>query len=145
MIVYLFWRNLSGDWGRPTGHPALSDGGTRFLLAGAFGYAYAVLKGAEKSKREHWVDARIVGALLLLGGNGVVSWAEQLVSSSIAALLITTVPLWMIRLGLLRKEIKKPSGEAIAVTLLGFLCIEALVFHPVQAMAESILQEALSS
>ena len=79
--------------------PPFLMAGSRFLAAGLAVYLGVRLAGAERPRREHWRDAGIAGALLLLGGNGAVSWAEQRVPSGIAALLVATVPLWMILLG----------------------------------------------
>src|SRR5260370_34799311 len=42
------------------------------------------------------MSAAIVGVLLLAGGNGGVSWGEQFVPTGIAALLVASVPLWMV-------------------------------------------------
>ena len=47
-------------------------------------------------RRRQWRSAVIVGLLLLLGGNGLVSWAEQHVASGIAALMVASIPLWMV-------------------------------------------------
>lgn len=70
----------------------------RFLMAGALLYGWAVTHGPERPTRAHWRAATIVGALLLVGGNGSVVWAEQRVPSGVAALLAATVPLWMVLL-----------------------------------------------
>ena len=53
------------------------------VLAGAVGYAMGR-------------SAATVGIFLLLGGNGGVVWASQFIPSSLAALLVATVPLWMV-------------------------------------------------
>lgn len=70
--------------------------GIRFFIAGALMLIFARLKGLEfpadmKSIR----DQSIVGLFLLLGGNGLVVWAEQYVHSGVASLLVATVPLFM--------------------------------------------------
>ncbi|HWP66997.1 MAG TPA: EamA family transporter [Candidatus Limnocylindria bacterium] len=46
-----------------------------------------------------WRAAAVVGAGLCLGGNGGVVWAEQYVTSGLAALIVSTLPLWMALLG----------------------------------------------
>lgn len=43
-----------------------------------------------------WRATAIIGGALLLGGNGLVTWAEQTVPSGLAALLVATVPLWLV-------------------------------------------------
>lgn len=78
--------------------PPLMMGSIRFLLAGGILYLFAVRRGDRTNDRPtaaHWRSAFIIGTALLLGGNGLVSWAEQRVPSGVAALLIATVPLWL--------------------------------------------------
>jgi drug/metabolite transporter (DMT)-like permease len=59
--------------------PPLLMAGARFLLAGILLYAGARLSGAPRSPRADWRTALIVGACLLLGGNGGVTLSEQYV------------------------------------------------------------------
>ncbi len=68
----------------------------------------------------HWRSALILGAFMMFGGNGLVSWAEQTVPSSIAAVIIATLPLWMTLLD--RFFFKGPSlhGGTMFGLLLGF-------------------------
>src|SRR5687767_14966025 len=76
--------------------PPLLMAGARHLVAGAVLYAWARSRGAERPSWVHWRSAAIIGSLMLLGGNGGVSWAEQRVPSGLASLFIATVPLWMV-------------------------------------------------
>lgn len=107
--------------------PPFLMAGTRFLVAGLAVYIVARLAGAERPRREHWRDAGIAGALLLVGGNGLVSWSEQRLPSSIAALLVATVPLWILILGLLGKDRTRPGLITLGSILLGFSGIGLLV------------------
>jgi drug/metabolite transporter (DMT)-like permease len=68
----------------------------RFLSAGAILFAWARWKGTPLPTLIHWRTAFITGGLLLLGGNGGVVWAEQFVPSGLAALLVATVPVWVV-------------------------------------------------
>jgi len=135
-IVYLLWgaTYLGIRFAVQTIPPFLMAG-ARFLVAGSVVYLYARLTGAARPRKEHWLDAGLVGALLLLGGNGLVSWAEQLVDSSIAALLIATVPLWMILMGMLGRRGRRPSPVVIAAVVLGFVGIGILVQPPAPGAA----------
>jgi drug/metabolite transporter (DMT)-like permease len=73
------------------------------------------------------VTASVSGILLLLGGNGLVSVAEQKVDSGLAALLIACVPLWIVAL---RAGLGDRPGPATAGgVLLGFAGV-ALIFLP---------------
>lgn len=78
--------------------PPFTMAGARFLTAGLALYLWARLRGVAPPTRRQLRDGGIVGAFLLLGGNGAVVWAEQWVPSGLAALLVATVPLWMVLL-----------------------------------------------
>ena len=93
---------------------------TRFLIAGGVLYAWTRLRGAPRPTRVNWRAATIVGGLLLLGGNGGVTKAELVIPSSLAAVLITTVPIWMALLELLRKNRIVPTLHVVIGLVLGF-------------------------
>ena len=92
----------------------------RFLIAGGVLYAWMRLRGAPRPTRANWKAATIVGGLLLLGGNGGVTKAELVIPSSLAAVLITTVPIWMALLELLRKDRIVPTLHVVIGLVLGF-------------------------
>ena len=92
----------------------------RFLIAGGVLYAWMCLRGAPRPTLANWQAASIVGGLLLLGGNGGVTKAEQVIPSSLAAVLITTVPIWMALLELLRKDRVVPTPHVVIGLVLGF-------------------------
>jgi len=77
--------------------PPFLMAGTRFFLAGAILYVIARRRSAVRERLSwvHWRSALIIGACLLLAGNGIVSWSVQYVNTGLVALLIATVPLWM--------------------------------------------------
>jgi len=75
--------------------PPLLMAGTRFLLAGLILYAIARGQGAPKGSPANWRTALIIGACLLLGGNGGVTLAEQYVSSGLASVMVATVPIYI--------------------------------------------------
>lgn len=107
--------------------PPFFMAGTRFVIAGAVLYGFARLRGASPPARFHWGTAAVVGGLLLLGGNGGVSWAEQLVPSGLAALLIATVPLWMVVLDWVWHGGVRPGGRVAVGLLSGFAGVALLV------------------
>jgi drug/metabolite transporter (DMT)-like permease len=76
--------------------PPLLMMGLRHVAAGALLYAWVRLRGGGAPARRLWVPAAIAGALCFLGGHGILAWAEQRVSSGMAALLIATEPLMMV-------------------------------------------------
>jgi drug/metabolite transporter (DMT)-like permease len=78
--------------------PVFLMGAMRFLIAGALLYAWSIRRGdvlTDRPGRRQWAAAAVVGGLLLLAGNGALSWAEQRVDTGASSLVIATVPLWM--------------------------------------------------
>jgi drug/metabolite transporter (DMT)-like permease len=55
------------------------------------------------------MEATIIGCALVLGGQGLLTWGEQYLSSSVTALLFSTVPIWVLLLGKIvyREKLKK--------------------------------------
>src|SRR5690606_32141352 len=74
-----------------------------------------------------WRAAIIVGALLLLGGNGAVVWAEQTVPSGVAALLVAVTPCWMVLLDWVWRGAARPGIRTVLGLLLGFAAIVLLI------------------
>ena len=100
---------------------------TRFLIPGAILFIWRRASGDQGPTRLEWRSAAIVGALLLLLGNGSVVWAEQRVVSGIAALLVSTSPLWMVVIDAVRPGGRRPSWQTVAGVLIGFFGILLLV------------------
>jgi drug/metabolite transporter (DMT)-like permease len=96
--------------------PPLLSGAVRFVLAGLI-LLLAVLvlagRGALRMSRAQLGSAILIGLLLPAWGNGMVVIAEQHVASGLAALLIASVPLYVVVLRRLLGE--RPAG----ITLLG--------------------------
>ncbi|WP_193612973.1 EamA family transporter [Nocardioides lijunqiniae] len=134
LVVYVVWGStyLAIAIGIETVPPLLLAG-TRYLVAGGLMYAFVArrrrsARPAGPSGARPWAAAAVVGVMTLSIGNGGVSVAEQSVPSGVAALLVATVPLWMIladrvlngrRVGLVR-------GLALLVGLAGV----AVLVHP---------------
>ncbi|GAA4302173.1 EamA family transporter [Nibribacter koreensis] len=107
--------------------PPFLMAGLRFLLAGALLYTFARFNGAKAPSKIHWRSTFIIGGLLLLIGNGAVVWAEQYVASGIAALLVTTEPLWVVALQWAGKEKAKPNKVVLLGMLIGMVGMLVLV------------------
>jgi drug/metabolite transporter (DMT)-like permease len=107
--------------------PPLLMAGMRFVVAGPLLYALARRGGAPRPTGVQWRVAAIVGALLLLGGNGFVTLAEQRVSSGLAALLVATVPLWMMLLDWVFLRAIRPSLKVFIGLALGLAGMVLLI------------------
>lgn len=93
--------------------PPLFMAGVRFLFAGAILYAWARSTGAPTPTFKQWRSATLIGALLLLIGNGGVTWSELYVPSGIAALVVATVTLWMVVFDWGLYDAKRPSPATV--------------------------------
>jgi drug/metabolite transporter (DMT)-like permease len=103
--------------------PPFFHAAIRFLVSGLIILAWQKAAGEELPTRKQWRSTFIIGTLLLLGGNGLVSWAEQFIPSGIAALVIATVPLSLVILEALRPGGVKPTWQAIVGLAIGFIGI----------------------
>ena len=95
LAVYLIWgstylgiRIALESW------PPFLMSALRFLAAGVVMYAFLRWRGVAAPTPRQWRNTVITGTLLLAAGNGLVCYAEQTVSSSLAAVAIAGMPLF---------------------------------------------------
>src|SRR5438046_5348521 len=79
--------------------PPFLMAGARFVLAGVIMYAIAWSQGIGKSSWANWRTSLIIGACLLLAGNGGVTISERYIDSGLAALIVAIVPIYIVLLG----------------------------------------------
>jgi drug/metabolite transporter (DMT)-like permease len=116
--------------------PPLLGAGARFLVAGAVMLAVLSLHRDVRPTRAQLLSALAVG-ILLPGANAVVTVAEQEVPSNLAALLIASVPLWVL---LMRRTSGEPvSRGGIAAVLVGFAGVALLLQPGEQSDGASLL------
>lgn len=108
--------------------PSLLMAGVRFMTAGLVIYAVLRIRrgrdGVRVTKSE-LKAAAIIGTLLTLGGNGLVTIAEESVPSGLAALLVAAVPLWVVVWRLVSRE-SIARGTLVGVVV-GFAGVATLV------------------
>jgi drug/metabolite transporter (DMT)-like permease len=107
--------------------PAFFSAGIRFVIAGALLFAFLRVRGVPLPSRSQWRHASITGTLLLLGGNGLVVWAERSLSSGRAALLVALAPVWFATLEWLRPGGKRPTPKTVMGIIVGLFGVLALV------------------
>src|SRR5438876_9935584 len=108
--------------------PPLLSAGLRFLLAGALlGTSLVARHGraALRVERRQLGGAAVVGVLLLAGGNGLVVLAERTVPSGIAALIVASIPLWIVLYRMVAGE--RVGRDLFAGVLLGLVGVAILV------------------
>lgn len=100
IVVYLVWGSTYLGIGIVIETmPPLVSGGIRFLVAAVLLAGYLAVRHGPavlRVSRRELGSAVLVGLLLLTAGNGMVSIAEQHISTGLAALLVASVPLWLV-------------------------------------------------
>jgi len=94
--------------------------GSRFMVAGLGLLVWLWLRGVALPNARQWGHAFIAGGLLLLGGNGLVVWAEQTVPSNLAALLVALTPVWFALLEWARPAGVRPTLQTATGIVVGF-------------------------
>jgi drug/metabolite transporter (DMT)-like permease len=125
LAVYAIWGSTYlGIRIALTGFPPFLLAATRFAAAGITMYAWLRLRGMKPPTRRQWRNAAITGVLLLLGGNGLVCFAEQSVTSGIAAVAIASEPLFIALVLFAYRE--RPSLGEIVGLVVGFVGVIVL-------------------
>ena len=129
-IVYIVWGSTYLAIRiavRPgSGIPPFTLGMVRILIAGILMLLISALRRSPmRPTRKELVVLACSGVLLWTGGNGMLNWAEQRIDSSLAALLIATVPLWMVLMESILDR-KKPSSGLVLSLIIGFAGIALL-------------------
>ncbi|MDB6169957.1 MAG: yedA [Verrucomicrobia bacterium] len=100
--------------------PPFAMAGVRFILAGVILYSWLAFKDRARATPRQWFDNLVAGALLLVGGNGIVVWAEQAIPSGTTTLIISISPLFMVLLDWGLPSGSRPSWPTLAGLALGF-------------------------
>lgn len=126
--VYLIWGStyLAIRFALETLPPFLMAA-ARFLVAGAALYLWCRLRGVPRPEGVHWRAAAVSGFFMLLMGVGGVTWAEQFVPSGLAALIVSTVPLWLALMAWVGPDGLRPGPGEGAGIVLGLAGVAILV------------------
>lgn len=101
---------------------------TRSFVAGILLFAFARWRGRGQRRplpsRQEWTAAVLMGFLMFVMGNALLSWAETRIDSGLAALVVGAIPLWVVILERFkpwegRKEVTLQKGLGVAVGLAG--------------------------
>jgi drug/metabolite transporter (DMT)-like permease len=126
--VYVVWGStyLFIKWAIAT-IPPFFLGGTRFIVAGSILYAIARYRGAAKPTASDWRFGAMTGILMLAIGNGAVVFAQQTVPSGVSALVVSSVPVWVVILDWLRPRGVRPRTAVFFGLALGLIGMVILI------------------
>jgi drug/metabolite transporter (DMT)-like permease len=134
LVVYLVWGStylaIRIAVREGSGFPPFLMAAGRTILGGVILLVWAKVKGEQiKLVRKDMLLLVVTGAMLWIGGNGLVNWSEQRIPSALAALLLASTPLWVAALESIIQR-RNPSLLLLASLLLGF-CGTGFLSYPV--------------
>jgi drug/metabolite transporter (DMT)-like permease len=107
--------------------PPFLMAGTRFLIAGLIMYSIAWSQGLGKASWANWRTSLIIGACLLLGGNGGVTISEKYINSGLAAVIVAVVPIYIVVLGWVTGMAPRPTAVVWLGLVGGFVGVGILL------------------
>ena len=106
--------------------PPLFYSGVRFALAGLILAAWLAFRGVDlRVSRREIAGAAVVGTLMLAVANGLVNVAERTVPSGVAALIVASIPLWIVVYRMVARE--RVGRDLLAGVFLGLVGVAILV------------------
>jgi drug/metabolite transporter (DMT)-like permease len=107
--------------------PPFLMAGSRYFTAGLILYGMARARGATRPPAITWRSSLIVGGFLLLGGNGGVTIAERYVETGLAAVIVATVPIYIVLLSWATGATPRPRLPVLLGLAGGFIGVGILM------------------
>jgi drug/metabolite transporter (DMT)-like permease len=107
--------------------PPFLMAGMRFAVAGTLLFSCLLFRGTPWPRASQWKDQAIVGVLLLVGGNAVVSWSELRTPSGITSLILGSSPMIMVLLDWVRPGGQKPTVGVFFGVAVGIVGVALLL------------------
>ena len=133
--AYIAWINICIVWGTTylairigvEGLPPMLFAGLRWVFAGFILFSFLRIKGFKLPNKKEFFHNSVVGICLLGFGNGLVVTSEQWLESGLTALLITTVPFWIVGIESFMPGSKKMNSQIAGGLTLGLIGV-TLIF-----------------
>src|SRR5437763_428792 len=107
--------------------PPFLMAGSRYLTAGLILYGMARARGATRPPAITWRSSLIVGGFLLLGGNGGVTISEQYIDTGLAAVIVPTVPIYIVLVAWATSATPRPRLPVLLGLAGGFIGVGILM------------------
>jgi drug/metabolite transporter (DMT)-like permease len=108
--------------------PPMLMAAIRWIVAGTLLIGVLAVRGEKLPRPREWPALTLLGILLLGFGNGAVVWAELTVASGLTAVLVATVPFWMVGIDAVASDGDPITPRRFAGLLIGFAGIVMLVW-----------------
>ena len=113
--------------------PPLITAGLRHVIGGSALFAWCWWRGYRPTLRQ-WQASAVLGVLFFLIGHGSLHWAELVVPSGVAALLIATEPVWVAALSAISVDRLRLNASGIAGLIIGIAAVAILIGKPATSM-----------
>ncbi len=148
MVVYIVWGStylaIRVAVREGSGFPPFTMALIRMIIAGTLLLLLGVLTGKKIKPSRRDIGVLIAsGILLWTGGNGLVTWAEQRATSSFAALVVASMPLWTTLIEAVLDR-RVPSVRLMLALLIGFAGIGVLSAPELQQGTHADLMSILA-
>jgi len=112
--------------------PPLMTAGLRHVIGGSALFLWCWSRGYRPTLRQ-WRASAVLGFLFFLLGHGTLHWAELIVPSGVAALLIATEPVWVAALSAVTSDRLRLNASGVAGLIIGIASVALLVGRPAAA------------
>ncbi|PYQ56531.1 MAG: hypothetical protein DMF58_20440, partial [Acidobacteria bacterium] len=109
--------------------PPLITAGLRHVIGGSALFAWCWWRGYRPTLRQ-WQASAVLGVLFFLIGHGSLHWAELVVPSGVAALLIATEPVWVAALSAISVDRLRLNASGIGGLIIGIAAVAILIGKP---------------
>lgn len=100
--------------------PPFLFAGVRFLLAGSILCGYFIVRKTPWPTWKEWKNIMLISFLFFVIGNSSVVHAEKHISSGLAALICSAIPIWVVLINLLQRNTEKVNGLIVLGLIIGF-------------------------
>ncbi len=100
--------------------------GIRFTIAGILLYGWCYYRSKRKPDINDWKKACITGLLMIFCGYACVAWAQQFITSGLTAVLLATLPIWMVLLDWVLYSNNRPGNFTLTGISLGIVGVGLL-------------------
>jgi len=109
--------------------PPFFSAGARFLPAGLLLVLYAQAQGGVVLSRRQWLGAALLGLVMFAGDYSCLFWAEQRLSSGIAAVIFAIIPVWIFIGEVMILRTQRMTPQSLGGVILGFVGVVALAWQ----------------
>jgi len=100
--------------------PPFLMAGSRFVIAGLLLYVWCRIRGEKTPAISSVAKISFAGILMLFFGTGTLVWVEQYLPTGVAAIIISTVPLWFVLIDKRNWKLNFSSRSIILGLMIGF-------------------------